>query len=100
MDPNATTDAMTMMAAAGANLGTEWGTITTELTGLVGQLGRGELGAAFLAGYQKLASDTAAAVDQCCQRPAEFADLGNQSVTTYTTADQHGHDHLGGVASA
>lgn len=97
MEPGATTDAMSLMATAGKLMGTDWGAVTTELTGLVGQLGQGELGSAFLAGYQQLATDTGTAVDRCCQVPGQLAELGTQSVGTYVTADDRSHDHLSAV---
>lgn len=94
MAPGSTTDAMSLMAAAGTHMGTSWGGITTELSGLVGRLGGGELGAAFLEGYQQLASETGRAVDHCCRQPGQFAELGNQCVDTYVTADDVSRDHI------
>lgn len=94
MDPEATADAMTLLAAAGQHMGTGWGAITAELDGLVGQLGRGELGAAFLDGYRQPAGDTAKAVERCCQVPGRLAATGNECIGTYVSTDHRHGDHI------
>ena len=92
MDIAATTAAMSLVAAAGERMGSGWRAVSSELNGLVGQLGRGELGAAFLDSYQPPATETASIVEQYCRVPGRFADVGNQCVAEYESADNHSRD--------
>jgi hypothetical protein len=85
--PADTASTLKTLTTIGERMATDWKTISTEIANLAGQLGKGELGAAFLASYQQPATDTARAVDQCCQRPHEYATTGTQSVTQLTGVD-------------
>jgi len=62
MRTEAMSKAMEVMDAAGRTMTTDWGTVSERLTGLAGQLGGGELGAAFLERYGQAATATAEAV--------------------------------------
>lgn len=93
----ATRDQLTRLAAAGERMTAEWGATQPKIAELAGQLGKGELGAAFLAGYQQPAAETARAVDQCCALPGQYATTGHQCVTQYTTADDHGAQTINAV---
>jgi hypothetical protein len=85
--PEHTNSTLNRLNTVSERMTTAWGTTKAEITGLAGQLGHGELGAAFLAGYQQLATEISEAVDQCCQRPGQFAATGNQAVTGFVTVD-------------
>ena len=97
MHPGATTDAMDLMDEAGRFMSTHWGAISDRLDLLAGQLGQGELGAAYLAGYQPAAAATAATVESHCQRPGRLAAMGHQCVNTYRSADQRSLDNVNSV---
>jgi hypothetical protein len=92
MDTAATTDAMSLVAATGERIASGWRAVSSELNGLVGQLGQRELGAAFLDSYQPSATETASIVEQSCQVPGRFAEVGNQCVAEYESADNHSRD--------
>jgi hypothetical protein len=94
MHTTAAQEQMTRLTAAGQHMTTEWGTTTKKLADLAGQLGKGDLGAAFLAGYQQPAADTTRAVDQCVALPGQYATTGGQCVTQYTNADDHGQQAI------
>lgn len=85
--PEHTNSTLNRLSTVSERMADNWGTTKAEIAGLVAQLGQGELGAAFLVGYQQLASEITDAVDQCCRRPAEFAAAGNQAVTGFVTLD-------------
>lgn len=85
---------MNRLAEAGTTMTDGWRSANAELSSLAGQLGKGELGAAFLAGYQQPAADTAKVVAQCCAAPGKFAESGNQIVAQYVAADQHGQQAI------
>jgi hypothetical protein len=90
MHPAAAQAQMSRLTAAGERMTTGWGTTSKQVTDLAGQLGKGELGAAFLAGYQQPATETATAVEQCCALPGQYATTGTGCVAQYTSADNHG----------
>lgn len=94
MHTEAATDTMSRLTAAGERMTTEWGTTSTQVTKLAGQLGKGDLGAAFLDGYQQPAADTARVVGQCCALPGQYATSGAQCVAQYVTADGHGQEAM------
>jgi hypothetical protein len=94
MHTTAARDQMSKLTATGERLTTGWGTTSKQVADLAGQLGGGELGAAFLAGYAQPAADTARAVDQCCALPTQYATTGAGSVTQYTSADSHGQQAI------
>jgi hypothetical protein len=73
---------------AGSALSADWGAVSTRLTSLAGQLGQGELGAAYLDGYRQPAAETAAAVDQHCGQPGRLAAAGHQCIDMYRSADR------------
>jgi hypothetical protein len=85
--PEHTNNTLNRLSTIGERMTGDWATTKAEIAGLVGQLGQGELGSAFLAGYQQLATEIADAVDQCCRRPGEFANAGNHAVTGLVTID-------------
>lgn len=85
--PELTNSTLNTLSTVSERMTTNWATTKAEIAGLVEQLGHGELGAAFLAGYQQLATEVADAVDQCCRRPGEFAATGNHAVTGFVTMD-------------
>lgn len=85
--PEQTNSTLNTLHTVAERMTTNWATTKAEITGLVGQLGQGELGAAFLAGYQQLATEIITAVDQCCQRPTQFAATGNHAVTGFVTME-------------
>lgn len=87
METGLTRNAMTRLTTAGTNLGTGWSAAAAAIDGAVGPLGRGPLGAAFLAGYEGHARQTAEAVTTCCQRIDGLAGVGHGAVTTYETTD-------------
>lgn len=87
MDPAATANAMGRVADAGRSMTSEWHAIEAEIAGLAGQLGRGDLGAAYLAGYRESAAQAARAADQCCRTPGVLADKGNACVGAYRSTD-------------
>jgi hypothetical protein len=84
------TNAMTSLAAIGERMATDWRTTNAELTNLLYQVGKGIMGEAFLAGYQQLATETMRVIDECCQRPGQDADDGNQKLTHYAAVDDAG----------
>jgi hypothetical protein len=104
MDMDMSTDAMSkameMMDTAGRTMTTDWGTVSERLTGLAGQLGGGELGAAFLDRYGQAAAATAAAVGDHCRHPGLMAAAGHRCADLYATADQNVAGSLGPVAPA
>ncbi len=79
--------AMGRMATAGQTMAGDWRAIGGEVAGLGGQLGRGDLGAAFLAGYREPAAQVTAAADRCCQEPTALADMGTANVDSYQSVD-------------
>jgi len=89
MDSEATTSAMAQLDQAGSSMSTGWGEVSTRLRSLSGRLGQGELGAAYMDGYQRPAAETTAAVDQHCSHPGRLAAIGHQCVGLYQTADQN-----------
>jgi hypothetical protein len=91
MYPAATSDAMRVMAAAGDDMGGGWGAVRDGLGDLVGQLGLGELGAAFMAGYETPAAETTAIVDRCCQGPGRLAEVGSRCAAAYQGANDLSH---------
>jgi hypothetical protein len=92
MDSDATTNAMELMDVAGRTMSADWGAVSTRLASLAGQLGQGELGAAYLDGYRQPAAETAAAVDQHCGLPGRLAAAGHQCIGIYRSADRAGAD--------
>ncbi|NKE61189.1 hypothetical protein FXN61_32215 [Lentzea sp. PSKA42] len=96
MDTASTAAAMDRIANAGQTMTGDWRTVSAEITSLGGQLGRGDLGAAFLAGYGELAAQVASDAEQRCQVPGLLADAGNACVDSYRSADAAG----AGVISA
>lgn len=90
MNPTPAGAAMNRLAETGTAMTEGWRAAAGEVAALAGQLGKGELGAAFVAGYRQPAEDTAKAADQCCQLPGRFAASGTQCVAQYVAADQHG----------
>jgi hypothetical protein len=96
MDSDGTTQAMQLMDDVGSTLTAGWSETGNRLRGLSGQLGQGELGAAYRDGYQKPAADTAAAIDQHCRQPGQLAAMGHQCVGMYLTADRSGADGFNG----
>jgi hypothetical protein len=94
MVPAPAADAMSRLATAGDDMTSGWRAVDTELTGLTGQLGRGVLGAAFMAGYREAATQTARAVEQCCQVPGRLAAKGTTSVDSYVSNDSDNRDTL------
>ena len=96
MDSDEATTAMRVMADAGRTLSTGWAETGTRLNALAGRLGQGELGAAYRAGYQKPAADTAAVVDRHCQEPGRLAEMGHQCVGLYLSADRNSASGFGG----
>lgn len=100
MDTDAMSTAMEVMDTAGRTMTTDWGTVSERLTGLAGQLGGGELGAAFLDRYGQAATATAEAVGNHCRQPGLMAAVGHQCAALYTTADQNAAGSLGPIASA
>jgi hypothetical protein len=89
---------MTRLTAAGERMATDWGTTSKQVADLVGRLGKGELGAAFLAGYRQPAAETARVVEQCCALPDQYATSGTSSVAQYTTGDGHGEQAINAIA--
>ena len=92
--------AMNPMAHAGELLASDWHATGAELQGLVGQLGHGPLGEAFLAGYRQPATEAATAIDECCRISARLAEWGNQCVAAYQSADETSSDALRAVGEA
>jgi hypothetical protein len=88
MDTGATTGAMRRVAVTGDQMDSGWRAVSARLDGAVGQLGRGELGAAFMAGYETPAAETAATVGRHCQVPGRLADMGHACVAAYESADE------------
>ena len=88
MNSDLTVDAMNLMDEAGRGLTTGWGAANSRLSSLSGQLGQGELGAAYLDRYQQAAADTVAAMEQHCGQPGQLAAVGHQCVGLYASADQ------------
>lgn len=88
MDPDTTTDAMNLMDRTSQYLSTDWGATSSRLSLLAGQLGGGELGAAYLSGYQQPAAETVTAVEHQCQQPGRLAAMGHQCVGLYRSTDQ------------
>lgn len=97
MTTASTADAMGRIAAAGQTMAGDWRTVGAEIAGLAGQLGKGDLGAAFIAGYQGPAAQVARDADQYCQEPDVLAGKGNRSVDTYGTADATSRDVVSAV---
>jgi hypothetical protein len=97
MDTAATSDAISLIAAAGQRMADGWRSASSEINGLVGQLGRGELGAAFLDGYQQPAAETASVVDRCCQVPGRFAEAGNRCIAVYESADSRSRNNFDSI---
>ncbi|WP_163505261.1 hypothetical protein [Fodinicola acaciae] len=87
IDTAATTSALTELNTAGQTMSDGWRAASAQLTGLIGQLGKGPLGAAFMAGYQQEAAATSSMVDHCCQTPGRFANAGNRGVNDYGAAN-------------
>lgn len=90
MDVAGAQDAMSRLSAAGERMTTAWRAASSELDGLASGLGAGELGAAFLAGYQQPAADTRKIADQYCELPARFAETGRQGIANVQTLDTEG----------
>jgi hypothetical protein len=90
MDTVSTADAVGRVAAAGQTMTVDWRGVSAEITSLGGQLGRGDLGAAFLDGYRQPAAQVASDADRHCRRPGQLADLGNACVNLYRSADATG----------
>lgn len=97
MDTASTADAMDRIATAGQTMAGDWRTVGGEITSLGGQLGRGDLGAAFLAGYQELAAQVASDAGQRCQEPGLLADVGNACIDSYRSADAAGGEVIRAV---
>jgi hypothetical protein len=87
LDTAPTVSALNEVDAAGQTMSDGWRTASGQLNGLVGQLGKGPLGAAFMAGYQQEAAATSSMVERCCQVPGRFAAAGNAGVGYYGEAD-------------
>ncbi|NUS65416.1 MAG: hypothetical protein HOQ46_17390 [Saccharothrix sp.] len=85
-------DAMSRIATAGRTMADDWRGIGSEIAGLGGQLGRGDLGAAFVAGYRERAGQVTIDADQRCQEPGLLADLGKAGVDSYRSADEASGD--------
>jgi hypothetical protein len=94
MDSDGATRAMGQMDDVGRTLSTGWGDTGRRLDALAGQLGRGELGAAYRDRYQKPAADTAAAVTRLCRMPGDLAAAGHECVGIYLAADRAGAEGL------
>ncbi|WP_424186520.1 hypothetical protein ACOBQX_01525 [Actinokineospora sp. G85] len=92
MDTTSTAEAMSRIATAGQAMAGGWRAAGAEITGLGGQLGRGDLGAAFLAGYRDLAARVAGDADHRCQEPGQLAAAGAASIDAYRSADATGGD--------
>jgi hypothetical protein len=92
MDSDATTGAMRRVADVGDQMGAGWRAVSADLDGLIGGLGQGELGAAFMDGYRKPAAETSTVVDRHCEVPGRLADVGHQCVADYHGADRRAHD--------
>jgi hypothetical protein len=89
MDTGAMTTAMDLMDLAGRTMSTDWGTVSGQLSDRAGQLGQGELGAAFHARYEQAAAATTAAVEHHCRQPGLLATMGHQCAGLYVSADQN-----------
>jgi hypothetical protein len=87
MDTASTTEAMNRVAVAGRTMTDDWHGASAEITHLAGQLGRGDLGTAFLDAYLTPAAQIANNADQHCQRPQQLADTGNACIDSYRSAD-------------
>lgn len=94
MDTDATTHVMHRVTAIGDQLDSAWGAVTARLDGAIGGLGGGVLGAAFMAGYQEPASQTAATVERHRQVPGRLAGVGHESVAGYVSADRRAGGHF------
>lgn len=98
MDTDLVADAMDRMTNAGQHMSTDWTTASTAVADLTAKLGRGDLGAAFLAGYQTPAAQASDTATRCCQTPSQLADKGTTSVNTYTSTDTATSDLIHSVA--
>lgn len=94
MDTDATTHVMHRVTAIGDQLDRTWEAVTARLADATAQLGGGELGAAFMAGYQETATQTAAAVERHRQMPGRLAAVGHESIAGYLSADQRSGGHF------
>lgn len=85
--PEQANSTLNKLGTVSDRMAADWGTAKAEIAGMAGQLGKGELGAAFIAAYRQLATEVADVADQCCQRPSEFTAAGNQAVNAFVTVD-------------
>ena len=89
LSPEQTNSTLNQLSTVSDRMAADWGAAKAEIAGMAGQLGKGELGAAFLAAYRQLAAEVADVADQCCQRPSEFAAAGNQAINAFVAVDDH-----------
>ncbi len=86
------------MDTAGRNLGTAWATVSDRLAARSGQLGAGELGAAFMARYEQSAAAATAAVADHCRQPGLLATTGHECAGLYRAADRNAAGTLDAVS--
>jgi hypothetical protein len=87
MDLDPTTEAMNRIDRVGQTLRTDWSATRDQLSALAGQLGQGELGAAYLEASQRPATETMTAVDDHCERHGRLSATGHECVDLYRSAD-------------
>jgi len=94
MDTDAISGAMGLLAGVGDRLAGGWGAVSAAVDAGVRGLGRGELGAAFMAGYQQPATRTAAGFDRVCRAPGTLAEVGHGCVTGYSSAEDNARGYF------
>ncbi|MFC4858805.1 hypothetical protein [Actinophytocola glycyrrhizae] len=87
MDPAAVGDALRALRTAGTEFVNGWSSANSRISGLDGQLGKGPLGQAFMAGYRPGAAEIAGSADRGCRIPGQYADAGEGCVGLYTGMD-------------
>lgn len=87
MDPAGVGDAMRALRTAGTEFVSGWSSAGSQISGLGGQLGKGPLGQAFMAGYRPGATEIAASAERGSQIPGQYADAGEGCVGLYTGMD-------------
>jgi hypothetical protein len=90
-------DAVSRVDAAGQEMTSQWQAVAAEVAGLAGQLGRGELGAAFLAGYRAPAEQVSRAADRYSGAPGRIAGAAGAGIGDYQSTDASAGDLFRGI---